>query len=296
MTGLSRGRDPQLEDVVALALRRVGVEPEPPSVEGLMRLHRAWVEKVPYETIWIHMSEPWGIDPESSLQRIAARSRGGYCYQMNGALSLVLGALGYRVTRHVGGVHGPDGPELRWLTNHLVLCVHDLPTSENPGGSWYVDVGLGDALWEPLPMMPGTYAQGPLTFGFNPTNDGVGDWHLSHDPTGSFTGMSFRSLETDMAAFADRHHFLSTSPESGFAGVVTAQLRHENGTNILRGCVLTRRAGAGSTSTTLEHPGDWFDALSDVFAIRPEAPSDRLDALWVKVISAHQNWLRESDL
>ena len=75
---------------VALALRRIGVEAEPPSAEALARLHRAWVERVPYESVWIHMSDRWSIDPAESLHRIANQSRGGYCYQMNGALSLVL--------------------------------------------------------------------------------------------------------------------------------------------------------------------------------------------------------------
>jgi hypothetical protein len=43
--------------------------------------------------------------------------------------------------------------------NHVVLTVSDLPTDENPSGCWYVDAGLGDALYEPLPLAPGTYRQ-----------------------------------------------------------------------------------------------------------------------------------------
>ena len=114
------------EDVAAY-LRRLGVEAEAPSVDGLRRLHRAHVERVPYETFWIHLDQAWGIEPEASLRRVARDGRGGYCFQLNGSLSLLLDALGYRVTRHVGGVHGPDGPSVDALTNHLVLVVHDLP-------------------------------------------------------------------------------------------------------------------------------------------------------------------------
>src|SRR4249919_866408 len=121
------------EDVAAY-LRRLGAEAEPPSVDGLRRLHRAHVERAPYETFWIHLEQAWGIEPEASLSRIARDGRGGYCFQLNGSLSLLLDALGYRVTRHVGGVHGPDGPSVEALTNHLVLVVHGLPDEESPDG------------------------------------------------------------------------------------------------------------------------------------------------------------------
>ena len=35
--------------------------------------------------------------------------------------------------------------------NHLVLVADGLPTDDNPGGRWWVDVGLGDAFRDPLP-------------------------------------------------------------------------------------------------------------------------------------------------
>ena len=120
--------------------------------EALHRIHRAQVETVPYETAWIHQGQRWSVDPGESMRRVAHDRRGGYCFHLNGALAELLSALGYRVTRHVGGVHGPDGPEPAMLTNHLVLVVHGLPTADNPYGQWYVDAGLGDALHEPLPL------------------------------------------------------------------------------------------------------------------------------------------------
>lgn len=122
-----------MNPAVAAALRRIGVDPEAPSVDGLKALHRGWVEHVPYESVWIHMGERWSIEPFDSLDRVARLSRGGYCYQLNGALSIVLDELGYRV-------------------------------------------------------------------------------------------MSFRDEPVEMAVFDQRHQFLSTSPDSSFAGVVTAQL------------------------------------------------------------------------
>lgn len=221
-------------------LRRLGLDAEPPSVDALARLHRAQVERVPYETVWIHQGQRWSIDPAASVQRIAHDGRGGYCYHLNGALAQLLDALGYRVTHHLGGVHGPDGPDVGALGNHLVLVVHDLASDDNPDGRWYVDTGLGDALHGPLPLRVGGYDQTPFRFRLDETDDGVGDWHLTHDPSGSFAGMSFRAEPTGLDAFATRHEWLSTSPESGFVRVLTVQRRTPTGVDILRGRVLTR--------------------------------------------------------
>ena len=44
-------------------LRRLGLSLEAPSVDALQRLHRRHVERVPYETMWIHSGEIWGINP-----------------------------------------------------------------------------------------------------------------------------------------------------------------------------------------------------------------------------------------
>src|SRR6185369_3352699 len=60
-------------------LRRLGVNARSPSVDALQELHRRHVERVPYETMWIHAGEAWGIDPLDSAVRIALEDRGGYC-------------------------------------------------------------------------------------------------------------------------------------------------------------------------------------------------------------------------
>src|SRR4051812_49011544 len=116
-----RSRRDNIRGVIDDYLGRLGLEREPPSVHALERLHRAHVEHVPYETVWIHTGERYSCSAEESLARVARTSRGGYCFHLNGAFSELLAALGYDVVRHVGGVHGPDGPSQEAMTNHLVL-------------------------------------------------------------------------------------------------------------------------------------------------------------------------------
>ena len=120
-------------EIRAAYLYRLDLDAEPPSVDALQRLHRGHVEKVPYETLWIHEGDTWGIDPADSAARIALQGRGGYCFHLNGAFSELLRSLGYAVTRHVGGVHGPAGPDEGPLGNHLVLWVHGHELADRRG-------------------------------------------------------------------------------------------------------------------------------------------------------------------
>jgi len=63
-------------DDQAAYLARLGLEAEPPSAEALIRLQRAQVEQVPYETLWIHTGQRWGVDLSESVARIANGRRG----------------------------------------------------------------------------------------------------------------------------------------------------------------------------------------------------------------------------
>jgi arylamine N-acetyltransferase len=225
------------------------------------------------------------------MGRIARGGRGGYCFQLNGGFSALLSRLGYVVTRHLAGVHDAGGPSLGTLTNHVALIVHDLPTDENPNGRWYVDTGLGDALHEPLPLVPGGYVQGPMRYTMAESTDGVGDWHFGNDAAGSIGGVSIVSQAVGMEAFAARHVFNTTSADSSFARTVTAQRRHATGVDVMRGCVLTHRDGATTSTVTFERPSQWLAALADVFGLRLTAPASDIRSLWSRVRDTHDAWI-----
>ncbi|WP_113703435.1 arylamine N-acetyltransferase family protein [Nonomuraea lactucae] len=278
--------------IVAGYLRRLRLArllDAPPSAHGLRELHRAHVERVPYEVLDIWLGRPTTIDPRDSAERVV-RGRGGYCYHLNGAFHRLATALGYEVTRHVGGVQNRDA-EPGITANHLVLTVRGLPDEDNPGGEWLVDLGLGDGLHEPLPLVAGTYRQGPFVYGLRPSEVAPGGWRLDHDPGGSFLGMDFGPAATGMSAFAEMHAHLSTSPESGFVRVATVQRRDASGVDCLRGLVLSR-LGNGGSSVTLDTARDYFAALADVFGLTlDDVAAGEKEALFGRVFAAHEAWL-----
>jgi N-hydroxyarylamine O-acetyltransferase len=276
-------------------LRRLDVDdPGEPSVEALRALHAAHVERVAYEALEIQLGRPTTVDPHEAAERIVARHRGGYCFHLNGAFSLLLQDLGYDVVWHRAGVenHSDARPPGAGIANHLALTVHGLPDDACPSGEWLVDVGLGDALHEPLPLQAGDHVQGPFRYRLRPSEVEPGGWRLDHDRSGSFAGMDFRPGRATTADFADRHRFLSTSPDSGFVRTCSAQRRDAGGVDALTGCVL-RRIGDGATEPrTLETQAEWFQALADVFGLPlTDVDATARAALWARVHAAHEAWL-----
>ncbi|WP_239133013.1 arylamine N-acetyltransferase family protein [Paractinoplanes durhamensis] len=245
---------------------------------------------MPYECLEIWLGRATTVEPGDSVRRILS-GRGGYCFHLNGAFSALLLDLGYAVTRHVGGVQGNAGLPAGATGNHLVLTVSGLPSDESPDGEWLVDLGMGDGIYEPLPLVAGDYQQGPFRYRLSPSVVEPGGWRFDHDRRGGFLGMDFRGESTAMSAFAARHHELSTSPESGFVRVATVQRRDATGADLVRGLVLTR-VGDGERQTTLERRDDYFAALADVFGMTLDdvGPAER-DALWARLAAAHQQWL-----
>jgi arylamine N-acetyltransferase len=123
------------------------------------------VERVAYNTIDIQLGRTTTVDPRESFDRVVATGRAGYCFHCNGALSVLLAELGYDVRWHRGGVwSGAEEVPLRPYANHLALTVHGLPTPANPGGVWFADAGLGDALHEPVPLRAGPVRQEPFGY------------------------------------------------------------------------------------------------------------------------------------
>ncbi|MER7248536.1 arylamine N-acetyltransferase [Kribbella sp. NPDC000426] len=272
-------------------LQRIGVSgyDGPPRLEALTRLHEAFVDQVPYESIQYQLTPGGPLEPEDVAKRMIARETGGYCFQMNGSFALLLTELGYGVRMHRGGVqtaNRPGGVD----ASHMVLTVTGL--IDDPDRVWLVDVGLGDGLRQPMPLEAGEVYQYPFTLSLRPSELTDG-WRLDHDPRANLIGMDFESAPVGLDAFAAQHARLSTDPASPFVRLASAFRRTPKSVVVLRSIGLAETSADRIDNTLLETPADYFAALADVFGLSlPHyTPADR-DQLWRRVWTQYEDFLR----
>ncbi|MFD0358131.1 arylamine N-acetyltransferase [Streptomyces sp. NPDC127110] len=270
-------------------LRRLGLTgPGAPSAEGLFALQRAHLERIPYDNVDIHLGRPPGIDPGLSARRFA-EGRGGYCFHLNGGFAALLEDLGYDVTRHLSGVEADDGSRVV-NGHHLTLTVRV------GGAAYWVDAGLGDGPYEPLPLREGAYEQGGFRYALRRLDplEGEGPGWSYFNPDSTMHRVNFRDAPATTADFEETHTWLSTSPDSSFVRTFAVFRRDADGVDILRGRVLSRRSGGGKVTAERELAGrrEFFEVLEGVFRRRLDdlSEADR-EALWARVDEAHRAWL-----
>lgn len=139
-------------------LNRIGLDSAGEiDVASLERLQRAHLTAVPFENLDVFRRHGVRTDTDWSIRKIVDRSRGGWCFELNGAFAALLEAIGYQVTR-LGAVvllEGDDGH-----ASHLALRV-DLAEP------YLVDVGFGDGFIRPLALdRPGPLDGGSGTYCF----------------------------------------------------------------------------------------------------------------------------------
>jgi arylamine N-acetyltransferase len=271
-------------------LRRLGIdEPLPPTLDTLVLIHHRHLARVPYENLGIMLGQPPSVDPQACLERVGTVGRAGYCFHQNGAMETVLANLGFDISRRHGHVWATDEARSGDSLNHLVLVASGLPTADNPGGEWWVDVGLGDAFVDPLPLVAGEHPQGGFTYVLEDV--GPDGWVFHHDPAGSFTGMVASTRATDPATVLAAHAELSTPPDGQFTKVLVAQRRDRTGVDTLRGCLLLRVEPGGRTETELTSCDEWRAALTDgVGVVVDDVDPDELLDLWLRMRRAHEAW------
>lgn len=263
-------------------LARLGIDaPLPPTLDTLFLLHERHQERVPYENLGIMLGRPPSVDADSCLDRVGRVGRAGYCFHHNAALELVLADLGFAVERRHGHVWTDEQDRDGTSLNHLVLVVTGLPTAGNPGGRWWVDVGLGDAFRLPLPLVAGAHVQDGFCYRLDDVRED--GWSFRHDPAGSFTGVEVRDLVVGPVEVLAAHAELSAPDEGRFARFVVVQHRTAAGTTTLRGRTLHVQTPRGATTTELTSYDAWRAALAgDLRVPLDDLDEDGLQALFAR--------------
>lgn len=110
-----------------------------PTLETLHAITLHHATTIPFENLDVILGRGVSLSPDAIFRKLVGARRGGYCFEQNNLLLMVLRSLGYRVT--------PIGARVRWqiprdvipARTHLFLRVH------LPEGDWLTDVGMGGA-------------------------------------------------------------------------------------------------------------------------------------------------------
>ncbi|MFC4705582.1 arylamine N-acetyltransferase family protein [Paraburkholderia caffeinitolerans] len=236
-------------------LARIGVErPVSLDVDSLSKLHRAHLMAFTWEALDAFMGWPSSISPAVAFAKMVEGRRGGWCYEMNGLFGAALAALGFRVTRLCSGVNREMIGDIA-IGNHLTLRV-DL---DRP---YLAEVGLADAIVEPVPLAAGPISQRGFDFSILPTDDG---WlRFNNHSNGLAHSFDFRPDHSDEAAISAALGWLMQDPGSPFTNAL-AILRHTaDGYIVLKNDCL-RSVTADSVSeqriTSAEHLADTFNTI-----------------------------------
>jgi N-hydroxyarylamine O-acetyltransferase len=109
-------------------------EPSLATLNGLVCAH---VQSIPFENLDVLMGRPIALDAASLERKLIYGGRGGYCFEQNGLLLLVLEALGFHVR--------PLSARVRWQRprDFIPPRTHLFARVELDGVSWLADVGNG---------------------------------------------------------------------------------------------------------------------------------------------------------
>ncbi|MUL41498.1 arylamine N-acetyltransferase [Streptomonospora sp. PA3] len=255
--------------------------------QTLRGLHRAWRTHVPYENLDIQLGRPINLGPDALLDKLVRRRRGGYCYEQNGGLALLLRAVGFEVTMAEGAVLRQERGEAMW-GNHNVLLV-DLD-----GRRWLADAGIGDGFLEPLPLREGHHNQGGVIYRLERL--GPDTWRFHHHPGGSVASYDFRLRPRELADFTDCSRELSTSPDSAYVTTLIAARPLADDTTLLLLSRTLRHVGANpGPPQTLRTIDEFAETLADRLLVAvDDLGDDGLTRLWEQAGTQHDLWQARS--
>lgn len=225
--------------------------------ETLAALHEAHLLTVPFENLDIEQHRPIEVDTSRFVDKVVARRRGGFCYELNGAFAELLRAFGFPVTLLSARVFNAAG-ELGEEFDHLALRV-DL---DEP---WLADVGFGDGFRRPLQLNVR-----------EPQNDGWDDYRIVDESdflllerrNGDRWVPQYRfTLEArELSEFAPMCLFHQTSPLSPFTRKSVCSLATPDGRITLSNGKLIRTVGSERSEREVD-PSEWAAILREEFDV-----------------------------
>lgn len=242
-----------------IGLRDV-VRPDLASLNSILHAHAV---AVPFENLDVLLGRPINLAPDALQHKIVAQRRGGYCFEQNGLLLLVLRAIGFTVTPLSARVRYQRPRDYTPPRTHLFLRV------DIDGVPWVADCGVGsmsvtgafrfDVSGEqPTPHEPRRIVREDGVF-FHQAR--LGDtWHDVLE----FTGEEMPPIDRELANW-----YTSAHPLSHFKSRLVAARALPDGERLsLVNRELTRRSRDGvATTSMVETPAALLSVLERDFGL-----------------------------
>lgn len=209
--------------------------------------------------------------PESLVDKLIARPRGGYCFELNGLFALALAAIGFGARPLMARVH---------LRGEPTAHTHSLLLVELDGRPWIADVGFGGpSLRSPIPLeLDVRREQGSETFRF--VDAGPFGTMLQRERADGWRDLySFERSTVIPADIELANHFTATHPRSRFTSTRVAAVHGETGRTTLENRRLRHFFAGVERVEELEEGAPYLDALERYFGIELGVPYTALKPL-----------------
>lgn len=255
-------------------LDRLGVPAGASTLPHLTALHAAHAATFPHDTVWMVRGRVPDLEEGALVESLLA-GEGGACMQLNVGLGWLLRRLGYDVTLVSATAQAvfQEQANVR-ADDHCVLLV-DLPE-----GVQVVDVGTGTGHRDPLPLRPGTYAQGCFTYAVKDL--GGGRWRVEHDRRPrALRAVELVTRPVALSSFEALYDDLARSPDSPYRQAPWAQRRTRDAVEMLHLRTLRVREADGWHTHRLAGPQEWAEVMRERFGLRlPGLTDAELDRVW----------------
>jgi N-hydroxyarylamine O-acetyltransferase len=213
-------------------LKRIAVSAERNlDLEYLKELQSSHMHKIPFENLDVTRKIPIMLDTDAFFEKILERSRGGFCYELNGLFQHLLSELGFQCHLISCTVKKPDG----WVREDshaaILVLLNQIP--------YLVDVGFGDSVRQPLPLTGEEKTDVSGTYRIRESGEGIYDLQRLEDGKWRIL-YRFSDKPRQLNDFHDACFFNQTSPESHFTHGDLATIATKNGRVTLSGLTVTK--------------------------------------------------------
>lgn len=230
-----------------------------PTKETLFDLQLAHLLAVPFENLSIHAGETIQLCEDWLFDKIVARRRGGFCYELNGLFAQLLRQLGFKVTMLSGHTIRGDG-SFGAEFDHLVLMVE---LAER----WLVEVGFGDSARQPL-LIDSRQESAQYEFTYRIIQAGERLILMRRAEDGEWTTQyRFTLAPRELTEYQEMCRYHQTSPQSSFTQRQICTVARRDGRVTLSGMRRIETIDGKRAERLLANAQEYAAALAQDFGI-----------------------------